>query len=1230
MWCLVNRYNGIPLTLTSNHYTWTYGPTAIFTVVVSLWKQVNYCTMVSQPWHELHNGPQEAAQTVLLDYIWPLQITSFTKALKNRHLAVATSILIFTLLRLVMVVSTTLFVLEDTSFSQNIQAQLVTKFNATKYRDSILGSKSIVTSDPVWDYLDLREEHGDAPPPVELSMAFTNYSISSEIHKGADKVSVQVDAFQVNTTCETTTVHWSQNLPARFFNLTLKTPSCDIGTIEIAACNSQNALFCRLGSRYFQSGWVGCRGQGFDVVNFGDPYLNADEYRLAIVTIESDVTLVSDQETYPGNYSVNVRRIAAVSCGLQYSIHQGVAHGPAFDTNKVDSLEITNTHQSQIDNLTGSDILDAMFISASNANTTNTSLSIALMDDGRLDLLGLLMGSRTIVPTTFDPLLDVSSLKNKAEVTFNGLSHQLMRRYFLLPADVATAGSIHCTERRLYTRQAALWAMVGLLAFISCLVLLFAVYSKQGVAPHSPATLANAAYTMSRSPTTGRLLKESNLIRLSDIRKCLANYDFFTVGDRTGMLRVEAVAVSRKEASTKSPGFLARKWESTSWKRKSQSPDPKPRKKGAWMPYSSHRHAIALTLILPATAIGTLEILRYLSDNNEHFVTVASDASIAAYAIRYSSIAIVLIISTLFNTLDFAIATMTSFSALAIGGATAERTIQFTILGDLPPVALYKTIYHMHIGATLSLVASTIGSLLTIAISGLWVETAIEISRNVTVEVQSDWNVGFTGTSINTFLAGIVEEDTIALFNDVEHGVPDKATLIWGNVVLPRVGNPQPSITSQLKETSEESAPEYHITVPAVRPFLECSELPSSAIHASADLSNDGLRGHRWLSRTFEATATLPAGCVDPYSSAEQSDTISFSDWFDDYNNNTSGWVGWIFDLSVILKSDKAPAEGCPSLGAIYGTYEGAEQPHLNLTALICTQHLQLVQANVPYPADMSFTPNLTKQVHLNSIPPKNIVDSQSGSSSLGTEISESFYHLEVTGPVDDKIQIDPFFSRIIGGQTAIERESLLGSENVDTVIAAMNDLYQKFMVRVVDLEWRRNTGGENSTQYPSDKNIAPGYMTVTTKRLKINKTSKIVLQTILGTMVLLGGAAWWCVDMRVLPRNPYPIASSMALFAGSRLIGASGHSPDGSREQEQQWRIKRKPLVVLKGGRFRLGWWDGSNAVAGDSSGDDPASHALLSSTERRRFGIDVEDISKASTGSRTDTVVFRKRKPR
>jgi hypothetical protein len=41
LWRLNKAENGFRPTLSTNHYAWTYGPTAVLVIVLSLWRQVD-------------------------------------------------------------------------------------------------------------------------------------------------------------------------------------------------------------------------------------------------------------------------------------------------------------------------------------------------------------------------------------------------------------------------------------------------------------------------------------------------------------------------------------------------------------------------------------------------------------------------------------------------------------------------------------------------------------------------------------------------------------------------------------------------------------------------------------------------------------------------------------------------------------------------------------------------------------------------------------------------------------------------------------------------------------------------------------------------------------------------------------------------------------------------------------------------------------------------------------
>jgi len=49
LWFIDKAQKGFPIMLTSNHYAWTYGPTAVLVVVISFWRQVEYHCKMMQP-----------------------------------------------------------------------------------------------------------------------------------------------------------------------------------------------------------------------------------------------------------------------------------------------------------------------------------------------------------------------------------------------------------------------------------------------------------------------------------------------------------------------------------------------------------------------------------------------------------------------------------------------------------------------------------------------------------------------------------------------------------------------------------------------------------------------------------------------------------------------------------------------------------------------------------------------------------------------------------------------------------------------------------------------------------------------------------------------------------------------------------------------------------------------------------------------------------------------------
>lgn len=129
VWYTNRSQHGFRPVLSTNHYAWTHGPTPVLIVVLSLWRQVDYHCKLMQPWLELRKGPTDADNSILLDYLSPMHVTSLARAVRHRHAAVAASIIGFVLIKIVMVASTEMLILSPVSLAETHPVALTTTFD---------------------------------------------------------------------------------------------------------------------------------------------------------------------------------------------------------------------------------------------------------------------------------------------------------------------------------------------------------------------------------------------------------------------------------------------------------------------------------------------------------------------------------------------------------------------------------------------------------------------------------------------------------------------------------------------------------------------------------------------------------------------------------------------------------------------------------------------------------------------------------------------------------------------------------------------------------------------------------------------------------------------------------------------------------------------------------------------------------------------------------------------
>ncbi|KAI1361714.1 hypothetical protein F5Y08DRAFT_11538 [Xylaria arbuscula] len=221
LWHYNIQSNGFPLTLSSNSYTWTYGPTAVLTIIVGLWRQVDYHCKLLQPWKAMKKSPEVPTKSVLLDYISPLQVLSIWRAAKNRHWAVVLTVVGFTLLKAIIVVSTTLLISSPIAIRNETSITLDSKFDGSEFLQNLktipvapVGT-TIGEAYPYPVYLDITVEpvhrllgilNDELQPPYEI----LNDTVIQAMHLTKPQpdimsVSAMVDTFMPNISCESAT-----------------------------------------------------------------------------------------------------------------------------------------------------------------------------------------------------------------------------------------------------------------------------------------------------------------------------------------------------------------------------------------------------------------------------------------------------------------------------------------------------------------------------------------------------------------------------------------------------------------------------------------------------------------------------------------------------------------------------------------------------------------------------------------------------------------------------------------------------------------------------------------------------------------------------------------------------------------------------------------------------------------------------------------------------------------
>ena len=1179
LWRYSVQNDGFDL-ITNNAFYYNYGPTAMLVLVVAVWRQVDYHCKAIAPWSVLREAERGGSENVLLDYISPIQLTSLVNAIKAKHISVVSSITGFLLLKLITLVSTGLFLINLFSTRESaIELTKATTFDGSLYNETAfltLNDASIVYTAYGILTRDLPVSVG-----VEHDLAYETFATPVFSNMTGTKISGSVQAVVPAFHCESapvTAILEPANITDQHPNdlLQLQFPECRLlgggEGIPLYVLNPQTFV-CP--ERQFSP-----LMQRIECSTAADPNSTEDWQLLTMAdlrynqTIENGTDLAFGSSVQASSWSTVVQQLTGIACRSSYS---------------VENVNVTYDYSQVPPNITISRAPTAIDTSLRGFNNSDLGRLFTGSLSAAAGMFGsLLDGSYAeeypntmfkimaqLANGTYEDLLDEKKMIATAEKVFQQVAVQIMKKNLLQQTSTPTLGQVTRSRHRLEINETSLWLMVAGFAIMIALVVLILLNVNYNVVQQNPEPLLYA----------GLLLRESKefekvLLNAAGLPEKALDADIRKRHFRTSMMENESgvptltITVS---GAVEEPG-QNNVHSLTIW----------------WKPFSVRRIFVITTFLLPLGVIVALEALQRRSDDGNGVTRILDATSFSSKSLTHFIPALLmLLVATMFNSLDFTIAVLAPYNALKI----AERPMKYgalsSVLGSTPPQALWVSIRNGYWAAVLTTIAALIGSVLTIVSSGLYTIDLVPTELGMQVQSIDRFNPIWSNSVLNDSGAAVITSLTES-----------------SNLTYPRFTYEEialPSLQTSLNQDTSGKSPQATLTVqlPGLRASLNCTNASSSQFNVTTFFNSK-----IGASALVEATMPLPEQC--PFGGAGGNlTTIEFVQNFQFPSAANSSYIAKMLDIHVgpfdriregsegelSPNTQKDNPEGCPSLAFIYGFADANDASQNSVTTLMCYQVMEQVAATTTLKLpDLSIAAESPPVVDEPSA--QILIHNSSGSTAftyrlqvhMDTELS-LFNQTEFDSSSVGSPPVDNFFQGVLFGRYPMPLSALSDPQSATDFRIAIQSFYRRYMAQAISANMRTPT-------LAADATVLNGTVTLRDGEFRVfqNRTSKIILQAFLGTMFLLGLVAVLCSTTReILPYNPCTIAGAAALWAGSNFCGSGeaavgtgerrmryssassvteNHSGATPKSQHRNHRGDREEASV-DGRSFRLGWWE-------------------------------------------------------
>ncbi|KAI1172888.1 hypothetical protein F4777DRAFT_590208 [Nemania sp. FL0916] len=492
-------HNGLATSRVGLHYLWTYGPTALLTLIASFWSRVECQAKISAPWCRMLEGETTSQQSVLLDYVSQFQPFALYTAVKNKDYSVAASTVASLLLRLTIVVSTSFIVLSPT----NIQMKDVEVTLDSQFIDDPSG----LSTNGVLAYaalIAMISKNTSLPDGISAEYAYVQAEadVSNIL-----ELKTTVDGFEGGLYCSPATLSAVSTTESNPIHLKLESDMCEIGFFE--------------GCFYGES-----HRNGADVCN--SFFIQERECTGPKNTLERAIGVVVS--AIVSNYSaspiigphhltdITILQANSFICMPRYQI-KPIETVKTSANVKVSAL--TNATYGRLSSVSPWDIWDAHFDAIpnpANAGMSSTNLlSGELIEFDKLSWLVYLWANRTQsgTPLNYSSLLSGDTILQHFSSYYQQITAILARVSLMKDISAPSTGSAIVSKERLLVQIVPACVMMGLLSLSAAMVIIILWRQPKLLLPHSPNTVIGNAVLLAHNPLR---LAEVGSISISDLK----------------------------------------------------------------------------------------------------------------------------------------------------------------------------------------------------------------------------------------------------------------------------------------------------------------------------------------------------------------------------------------------------------------------------------------------------------------------------------------------------------------------------------------------------------------------------------------------------------------------------------------------------------------------------------------------------------------------------------------